>query len=203
MFRLYFIYGAPHRAQRPLQAWGRCKQTHRQFRYSPQNKAYFSRNFQKFSAIRALRYFGVCAPRRIKFRLSKTAKKVLLRRRKIFERAKGKKFQTMKISDLGKKIFIFPIRVYQKIISPVLHLIPCSGCRFCPTCSEYTIQAIKKFGVLKGCLQGFCRILRCQPLCKGGFDEVPEKFQFTKLFSQNAPDSKKGVDEKPKSNHKD
>ncbi len=101
------------------------------------------------------------------------------------------------------KIFILPIKFYQVAISPILHLIPGSGCRFLPTCSDYTIEAIKKFGAFKGCIQGFCRILRCQPFCKGGFDDVPENFSWKNLFKQNDPYLKKGIDEPQIKNHKD
>jgi putative membrane protein insertion efficiency factor len=46
-------------------------------------------------------------------------------------------------------------------------------CKFKPSCSEYTIQAIQKYGAIKGMLLGFKRILRCNPFSKGGFDFVP------------------------------
>ncbi|MCR5617824.1 MAG: membrane protein insertion efficiency factor YidD [Clostridiales bacterium] len=60
------------------------------------------------------------------------------------------------------------IRWYQKYISP--NRMPC--CRFTPTCSQYTIEAIEKYGPLKGGLMGAWRILRCNPFCKGGYDPV-------------------------------
>ncbi len=46
-------------------------------------------------------------------------------------------------------------------------------CKFTPTCSEYTRQAIVKYGFIKGCLMGAYRILRCNPFSKGGYDPVP------------------------------
>jgi putative membrane protein insertion efficiency factor len=67
-------------------------------------------------------------------------------------------------------IFIKIIRLYQKI-----HPAFFSGCcRFYPTCSNYAIEAIETHGLLKGMALGTWRILRCQPLCKGGFDPVPK-----------------------------
>ena len=65
-----------------------------------------------------------------------------------------------------KAIFIIPIKIYQKIISPVF----LNSCRFYPTCSEYSILAINKYGVLRGIIKSGYRILRCNPFCKGGID---------------------------------
>jgi putative membrane protein insertion efficiency factor len=70
-----------------------------------------------------------------------------------------------------KKILIAPVRFYQKAISPALP----SSCRYQPSCSTYMIEAIEKHGI-KGVLMGLARILRCNPLVKGGDDPVPEYF---------------------------
>ena len=69
------------------------------------------------------------------------------------------------------KILIKLIELYRKNISP--RKIPC--CRFTPTCSAYAIEAIEKRGAFVGTLLSIWRILRCNPLCKGGYDPVPEK----------------------------
>jgi len=66
------------------------------------------------------------------------------------------------------KFFILLVVFYQKAISPFT--IP--ACRFTPTCSEYTLQSFKKFGFIKGFYKSFFRILRCNPLFKGGYDPV-------------------------------
>lgn len=58
------------------------------------------------------------------------------------------------------------IRVYQFLISPILG----PSCRFSPTCSEYWIQSVKKYGVLRGCWRGMWRIARCHPWNPGGHD---------------------------------
>ena len=71
-----------------------------------------------------------------------------------------------------KKIFIGLIRGYQRFISP---LFPPS-CRYYPTCSNYSVQAIQKHGAIKGSIMGISRILRCHPFVKGGYDTVPEQF---------------------------
>ena len=58
--------------------------------------------------------------------------------------------------------------VYKAVVSPFF----LSACRFEPTCSEYAMQAVEKYGALKGTWMGVKRILRCQPFCKGGHDPV-------------------------------
>lgn len=73
-----------------------------------------------------------------------------------------------------KKLLMALIRFYQRRISPLKA--PC--CRFYPTCSSYTLEAIGRFGAFKGSWLGLFRILRCNPLFKGGLDPVPESFSF-------------------------
>jgi len=60
------------------------------------------------------------------------------------------------------------LRLYKTWLSPFLP----PSCRFTPTCSEYTMQAVEKYGALRGTWMGAKRILRCQPFCKGGHDPV-------------------------------
>ena len=68
-----------------------------------------------------------------------------------------------------KKLLLSLIRFYRRSISP---LFPPS-CRFVPTCSQYALEAIEKYGALKGGWLAFRRILRCNPFHKGGYDPVP------------------------------
>jgi len=67
---------------------------------------------------------------------------------------------------LLKESVIFCVRFYQKFISP---LTP-GSCRYYPTCSNYTIMAVEKYGVWKGLLKSFWRVLRCNPFSRGGVD---------------------------------
>ncbi len=69
-----------------------------------------------------------------------------------------------------KRLLIRLIRWYQRNISA--HTPP--SCRFQPTCSQYAITALSRYGVLRGGLMALWRILRCNPFSKGGYDPVPE-----------------------------
>ena len=75
-----------------------------------------------------------------------------------------------------RKLFILPIILYQRLLSPMLP----SSCRFTPTCSEYTKQAIIKHGIIKGTYLGIKRISKCHPWGSHGFDPVPKKSELNK-----------------------
>ena len=78
-------------------------------------------------------------------------------------------------------VAIAPIRLYQRAISPALP----ARCRYHPTCSEYAIQAVRRYGVLRGAVLGGWRLLRCNPWSHGGVDFVEDQ----KLFrSQPRPE---------------
>ena len=64
------------------------------------------------------------------------------------------------------RILIGLVKVYQYLISPMLG----PRCRFQPTCSQYFIEAVRKYGALRGSIKGIWRILRCHPWSKGGHD---------------------------------
>ncbi len=68
-----------------------------------------------------------------------------------------------------KRVLLAIIRFYKRAISPYLP----PSCRFTPTCSEYAVEAIQKHGAFKGLGLAIWRIMRCNPLCKGGYDPVP------------------------------
>ncbi len=68
-----------------------------------------------------------------------------------------------------RKMLIAPIRFYQKYLSGLKRY----HCKYIPTCSQYAIEAIEKYGPLKGLGLAIFRILRCNPFSKGGYDPVP------------------------------
>lgn len=72
----------------------------------------------------------------------------------------------MKLGQFVRWFLIALVRFYQRGISPLLG----SNCRFSPTCSQYTIEAIEKYGAIRGIWKGITRIARCHPFTKGGYD---------------------------------
>lgn len=80
---------------------------------------------------------------------------------------------------LPRMIVLKAIRAYQKTISFDYGLprvfFPHGYCRFHPTCSKYAYQAVEKYGIVKGILMGFWRVLRCNPFNQGGYDPVDRK----------------------------
>jgi len=70
-----------------------------------------------------------------------------------------------------KKLVIKLIQLYQKGVSPQKP----ACCRFNPTCSQYAIEAVNEWGAFIGLILAFYRILRCNPLCRGGYDPVPQR----------------------------
>lgn len=81
-----------------------------------------------------------------------------------------------------KKVILILIKIYQKTLSfdhgMFKFLKPYGQCRFYPTCSEYTYQAVAKYGSLKGVWLGLKRIVRCHPWTEGGYDPVEKNKVF-------------------------
>jgi putative membrane protein insertion efficiency factor len=78
-----------------------------------------------------------------------------------------------------RAIAIAPIRLYQRLVSPALG----QHCKYYPSCSEYAVQAIGRFGILRGLILAVWRLLRCNPFSHGGFDPVESQ----RLFKPRAP----------------
>ena len=72
------------------------------------------------------------------------------------------------LSKIPRKCEVKMIEFYQKYISPGLG----NHCKFYPTCSEYMMQAIEKYGFIKGFFLGIFRFLKCNPFSKGGYDPL-------------------------------
>ena len=70
------------------------------------------------------------------------------------------------MGSAARELMIAPIRVYRRFISP---LIP-ARCKYYPSCSEYAMESIRTFGVLRGSVLAAWRLLRCNPWSRGGFD---------------------------------
>ncbi|MCX6739824.1 MAG: membrane protein insertion efficiency factor YidD [Candidatus Parcubacteria bacterium] len=75
-----------------------------------------------------------------------------------------------------KNIVLLAIIGYQKTFSfdhgPLARIFPFLGCCFYPSCSQYTYEAVDKYGIFKGCWLGLKRVIRCNPLSKGGHDPL-------------------------------
>jgi len=78
------------------------------------------------------------------------------------------------ISNVMKNLVLAFLKFYKKFISPVSERIFGSACRFTPSCSEYTIEALEKYGLGKGLFLGVKRVIRCHPFGSFGYDPVPK-----------------------------
>ena len=72
--------------------------------------------------------------------------------------------------NIPRLLVLLLIRTYQKVISPGL---PANTCRYYPSCSHYSYQAVYKYGLFKGGGMSIWRLLRCNPYSRGGYDPVP------------------------------
>ncbi len=78
-----------------------------------------------------------------------------------------------------RSLFVFPIRAYQRLVSPFLG----QHCKYYPSCSQYAVQAVQRFGILRGLVLAGWRLLRCNPWSHGGYDPVEEQ----RLFKSPTP----------------
>ena len=82
-----------------------------------------------------------------------------------------------------RSVVLAPLRFYRRFLS---RLKP-PMCRFHPTCSQYAIEAIELHGILRGSWLFLARIVRCHPLCAGGYDPVPREFAFRRRRVRACP----------------
>lgn len=80
----------------------------------------------------------------------------------------------MSPSRIGRRVVLAPLFVYQRMISPSLP----RRCRYEPTCSAYAVQAVERYGVLRGLVLAGWRLLRCNPFSRGGYDPVSSQRLF-------------------------
>ncbi len=80
---------------------------------------------------------------------------------------------------VARRLAVLPLRAYQALLSPALG----QRCKYYPSCSEYAVQAIMRFGILRGLVLAAWRLLRCNPFSHGGFDPVEHQ----RLFKSRAP----------------
>ena len=76
--------------------------------------------------------------------------------------------------NLLRRVVVAPIRLYQAVVSPAIG----QRCRYYPSCSEYAVQAISRFGILRGLVLAVWRLLRCNPFSNGGLDPVENQRLF-------------------------
>lgn len=73
--------------------------------------------------------------------------------------------------NMGRRVLIAVLRGYKWLISPLLP----ASCRYVPTCSEYAMEAVERFGVIRGTGMAIWRVLRCHPFVRGGYDPVVKR----------------------------
>ena len=83
------------------------------------------------------------------------------------------------MSSPARRIVLAPLHGYRRWVSPLM----APRCRYVPSCSDYAVQAIERYGILRGVVLAGWRLLRCNPFSRGGFDPVEEQ----RLFGPHAP----------------
>ncbi len=87
------------------------------------------------------------------------------------------------MSELARRVVLAPIIVYQRFISPAFP----RRCRYEPTCSAYAVQAIRRYGILRGLVLAVWRLLRCNPFSHGGYDPVDAQRLFQTRPAPSTP----------------
>jgi len=86
-----------------------------------------------------------------------------------------------------REVAVAPLRAYQRVISPLLG----PRCRYAPTCSDYALQAIREYGILRGLVLAGWRLLRCNPFSHGGLDPVSAQ----RLFRSHRTGAQQGAEQ--------
>jgi uncharacterized protein len=84
-----------------------------------------------------------------------------------------------RVTRSARGLAVLPIRIYQRLLSPMIG----RRCRYYPSCSEYAVEAVQRFGILRGAVLAAWRLLRCNPWSRGGFDPVEDQ----RLFRPRVP----------------
>ncbi|MDR1957449.1 MAG: membrane protein insertion efficiency factor YidD [Planctomycetaceae bacterium] len=74
------------------------------------------------------------------------------------------------LCKIPSSVLIFQVRCYQIFVSPILRAVCGNVCRFEPSCSQYFIEAVRKYGAVRGAVRGMKRFFRCHPWSRGGYD---------------------------------
>ena len=96
----------------------------------------------------------------------------------------------MSPARVGRRVVLAPLFVYQRLISPSLP----RRCRYEPTCSAYAVQAVERYGVLRGVVLAAWRLLRCNPFSRGGYDPVSAQRLFGHRCEETEPHPRERVD---------
>jgi hypothetical protein len=88
------------------------------------------------------------------------------------------------VRRITRELIVAPLRAYQRLISPLLG----PRCRYAPSCSDYAIQAIREFGILRGLVLVGWRLLRCNPFSHGGLDPLSAQ----RLFRHGRANAQRG-----------
>ena len=94
----------------------------------------------------------------------------------------------MKTRRFVRTVVLAPLVVYQRAISPALP----RRCKYEPTCSAYAVQAIERYGVLRGIALAAWRVLRCNPFSRGGYDPVTAQHLFKHAGHDHVPETSAG-----------
>ena len=89
------------------------------------------------------------------------------------------------MSRQARRLALYPVRAYQRLVSPALP----RRCKYYPTCSDYAVQAIESYGILRGAILAAWRVLRCNPFSHGGYDPVTSQTLFRHSLSRTSDSS--------------